>query len=201
MDLNNRHKGETIFVLGCGPNLCCGLPLLKNHITIGMNKILNVFDPTYLLWLDPHAVTKPRESEYLLQHSEAIRICSERAAEDVDDVKTFKEYKPKNHVFLSPDFESGLVHGHSTIFTAINLAYILCGGGAGRIVLLGVDMNDGGHFYPEENIPDKFPCDAAMRAEFRMLARYAAEIGLEILNASPGSSIDDFKKVRLMDVL
>lgn len=198
MDINNIHKGETIFVLGCGRNLCSGLTLLKNRITIGMNKILNAYDPHYLLWLDPHAVTEPREYKEMLNLSHALRICSIRASEGIDDVKTFQEYIPRDGNFFSPDLESGLVHGHSTVFAAINLAIIM---DAAKIVLLGVDLNDGGHFYPEDNPPDKFPCAIAIRNEFRRVAEYADKNGIEILNASPGSSVTSFKKVKLISTL
>ena len=49
----NLCKDETVFILGNGLSISSyNLDLLKNYFTIGINRIIYVFDPTILFWQD-----------------------------------------------------------------------------------------------------------------------------------------------------
>ena len=48
----NIHKGETIIVCGCGESLN-DLAHPERFITIGVNDVGRLFDPTYLVVLNP----------------------------------------------------------------------------------------------------------------------------------------------------
>jgi hypothetical protein len=48
----NRHRGRTIVVCGCGPSLN-DFTEPDRFITIGVNDVGRLFDPTYLVVVDP----------------------------------------------------------------------------------------------------------------------------------------------------
>jgi len=86
--------------------------------------------------------------------------------------------------------------------SAINAAYLL---GAKRIVLLGYDMKqtdgrDNWHqnhkFSPRPNIYNEL-----FLPHFKKIAEDAQNLGLEILNATLDSAIQEFKKVNLKELL
>lgn len=82
--------------------------------------------------------------------------------------------------------------GHGTPgcsgYVALNLAAQL---GARRIVLIGYDFHDSYTYFfddrpfPRRDVP-------GVRASFRAVAPHYAQLGIEVLNASPGSAIDAF---------
>ncbi len=95
-----------------------------------------------------------------------------------------------------------LVSGRNSGFSALNLSVLA---GAKRIILLGFDgapAADGKtHFHgghPRQTPTGAYPYyrQAMSKAENALL-----ELGVEVLNASPGSAIESFRKVRLEDVL
>jgi hypothetical protein len=145
MEIHGKHIGETIAVLGTGPSINdVDFSLLEGVTTIGVNRILYGFDPDYLVWLDLNAV---EVLEDIYGDSQALKLCSRRAWQE-DDVIPFEKYEPKNgQPFLSSDFRKGMYHGPSSIFAAINLAYLF---GAERVILLGVDLHNGAHFYSDK---------------------------------------------------
>jgi len=92
---------------------------------------------------------------------------------------------------------------------AISLAYRF---GVKRIYLLGFDMKLGekgtqwwhslymGNKPQKRRNPKKLPFDRHLNG-FPMIANDARRLGLEIINVSPDSAIENFKRVRLSDVL
>jgi len=90
----------------------------------------------------------------------------------------------------------------------INLAYWL---GVKLVYLLGFDMNvvEGvQHWHrhyakdktPKARDPKKLPFKRHLEC-FPMIAKDAARLGMEIINVSPNSKIESFKRVKLSDVL
>ena len=96
--------------------------------------------------------------------------------------------------------------GRSSGAAAINFATLA---GAIRIVLLGYDMNavdvNGSRYTHWHKHYGKYRVSKVAFAKFLKhfpaIARDAEKRGIEILNASPDSAIDCFKKVKLKDVL
>jgi len=86
--------------------------------------------------------------------------------------------------------------GYTSGFSAINLAVHL---GAARIVLLGYDMH-GRHFFgehPNHTVP---PFAMAIPMFDRLIAPLA-DLGIEILNASPRTAITAFPRATLAEAL
>ena len=58
------HRGETIIVCGCGASLS-GLRDPHGFITIGVNDVGRLFDPTYLVVLNPRSQFKDGRFRYV----------------------------------------------------------------------------------------------------------------------------------------
>lgn len=83
---------------------------------------------------------------------------------------------------------------------AINLAVHL---GAGRIILLGFDMDMSGglsHWHPDHNAKKSPPFHKHLKG-FPAITADSEKLGIEIINASPESKIGSLRKVELSEVL
>lgn len=125
-------RGQPVFVLGNGPSLVeHDLSLLNRCFTIGVNRVLKVFDPTILLWQDAEIY---RDFADAIKQSRAVKICRDRC--DRAGLYHHFEVKSADYAFgPSPRLLSGL--GCSGAL-AVELAVAM---GAGSIVLLGMDCD------------------------------------------------------------
>jgi hypothetical protein len=102
--------------------------------------------------------------------------------------------KAENGFSLNPSF---IHEGRNSGFQATNLAILM---GGNPIVLVGFDMHGASHFC-------KRPAGLKITrdyAQFALVFDEAAKLlppGIEIWNATPGSRISGFKRVKLEDVL
>ena len=62
----DRHRAETLIVCGCGPSLH-ELANPQRYITIGVNDIGRLFDPTYLVVVNPPNQFKADRFRYVKQ--------------------------------------------------------------------------------------------------------------------------------------
>jgi hypothetical protein len=95
---------------------------------------------------------------------------------------------------------TGLRNGRNSGFAAINLAVHY---GAGRIVMLGYDMQPRGgksHFFGEHPQKGQSPYPQ-FRAAFETLVKPLAKLKIEIVNCSRNSVLTCFPKADLRDVL
>ncbi len=100
------------------------------------------------------------------------------------------------------DAPDGLRHGSNSGYQAIELAVKL---GAKRIVLLGYDMKvDGGRSHWHDEPRQRDFADVAARSmlpHFASLVEPLKALGVEVVNATPGSAIECFPKASLEDAL
>ena len=133
------HDGEKIIVCGCGTSL----EKLKNsydkYITIGVNDVPAMFDPTYLLVTDHPGRFYGRRKE-LIQESKTkfLFTC----------VKGWRHprlvhFELGSKELRSLDSNSKIDHFLNSPYVAVGLAYKM---GAKHIGLIGVDFTEG-HFY------------------------------------------------------
>jgi hypothetical protein len=98
-----------------------------------------------------------------------------------------------------PDYGASAVRwGRSSGHTAVALAVAL---GAKRIILLGFDMRvvDGrSHFHTEKADATSPGVYEGYVRDFAGWNAAAKEIGVEIVNATPGSALDEFEKVNFL---
>lgn len=91
--------------------------------------------------------------------------------------------------------------GHNSGFQAVNLAVQF---GANRILLIGFDMQ-GEHYYGRNNWfkagnPDAYQFDRCIRA-FSRSAPVLGDLGVEVVNASPASALQCFRKATIEQAL
>jgi hypothetical protein len=155
-DLKDKHKGETIYVIGSGSSLAYIDPaFFSDKITVTVNLVgrLHGFSPDYL-FSNYH-----KTFEDLLD-IESIGVTLER---DTLSHKRWTGTPPKNLVFIShaydetygpyfnpnlnPPAEDSLLYGSSSLHGAMHLAAYL---GARFIILVGADCGtiDGEHRIP-----------------------------------------------------
>lgn len=105
---------------------------------------------------------------------------------------------------IDPD-PTGLRTGKNSGYQAVNLAVHL---GASRIVLLGFDMQaarTGDHFFGQHRYPGAVNTRAETFRDFREAFETAVEplqrLGVEVVNASPGSALTAFPQASLEEAL
>lgn len=95
--------------------------------------------------------------------------------------------------------EWGEIVGLDSGSNAINLAYLL---GAGRIVLLGYDMRENGHWHPDHPNPVRHGIYAERYIPgLNLMAKALRPTGVQVLNASPGSALTCFPMIDLETLL
>jgi len=95
--------------------------------------------------------------------------------------------------------KNGIYHGRNSGYQALQVAFHL---GASRICLVGIDMS-GGHWFGEhpKGVRRGSPLRATMSRNFDHLGPLLAARGVDVVNASPISTIRAFPKVGLSDWL
>jgi hypothetical protein len=218
-------RGETAVILGGGPSLTeQDVLLVATARASSAVKCIAVND-TYLLadWADVHyaadlrwhawhtiGIAKPTIglTAEQVRHKWATfagQKCSiENGGGVVEDeaVHVLRNAHGANHGYgLSTD-PRALVTGRNSGFQALNLATLA---GARRIVLLGFDgkpASDGrSHWFGDHPEPMLSAVYAYFRQAMSAAENDLAAAGVEVLNATPNSAIDSFRKVSIRDVL
>lgn len=192
--------GSTVYIIGGGPSLRdMDLAPLRNKRVIGVNQAFRNYP-----WVDlsyfgdcQFRGLAPIDEWPGLKITSCARVPPlGKGWPGIRRVGRSKSYgiETKKEGFIAWNGNSG--------GSAINIAYWL---GAVRVVLLGFDMQrlDIGHnwhdYYPARD--DKFdPYKNHMRC-WPFIANDAKIVGLEIINATPGSAITSFKYKPLEQVL
>lgn len=196
----NIWKDSTVYIIGGGPSINdLDIDLLKGQKVLGTNVSFK-----YYPWID--AVYFGDCSLYGRIHDDLLKFgglkitsCNRAPDKGWPGVKRICRGKPSG-IDSSRRFRISW-NGNSGS-SAINVAYWL---GAKRIVLIGFDMRrvdkaKNFHNDYQEEKPDFSPFKRYLR-HFRQISHDANSLGLEILNASPVSLIEEFPIVKLEDTL
>lgn len=162
-------------------------------------------------WWDWHAkgIAKPKlnlTADQVRERFEAFQ--GERCSIQYSgsNIKDDRVHLLKNMTFPLPDHSLGLsldperlVTGRNSGFQAINLIVLA---GAKRILLLGIDgrlnEKDESHFHGGHPSPTPWSLFfEQMRKTFAAAETPLKEAGVEVLNCSPGTAIDHFRKISL----
>ena len=114
------------------------------------------------------------------------------AADRAPGVHWLKNYGQQGLSLIPDGVMSGSNSGHQALNIAIHL-------GARRIVLLGYDCR-GDHWFGEHPKPMQMNFDGWIRS-YKVIVPELDRIGIKVINASPGSAIDAFKKRELESAL
>lgn len=228
--LRDRHAGETAFIIGNGPSLTMqDLDRLKGRLTFASNRINLAFEqtrwrPRYFAIADWVLYPKVREEisgiyrRILAGPDLPRRIGSCRVIQYRWLGRTNAEPGTGAPPLFSRDAAEGLYSGGTITFDLMQLAAHM---GVTRIVLLGCDHaytgEDGvdptglatatgssNHFHPSYRFPGELvrpACIDLMSRAFRHAAEWSNTVGVPIVNATSGGSLDVFPRVILDDEL
>jgi glycosyltransferase involved in cell wall biosynthesis len=190
----NLHQGETILVCGCGASLN-QLSHPERFITIGVNDVGKLFDPTYLVVLNPRSQFAPERFHHI-QTSRARRLFTQLdLGVPHSNVVRFQLGKYGGVDFSNPHV---LHYTRNSPYVAVCLAVHL---GAGRIGLIGVDLTEH-HFFGKTGAHPLSKHIHQIDKEYAALFQAARFKGIELFNLSresrlvalPKMSLDEFSK-------
>ena len=182
----NSLAGATVIVCGCGPSLRELRPG-EDTITIGVNDVGRLFDPTYLVVVNPRAQFKDDRFRYV-EHSNARALFTQLDLGRVrPPVVRFKLGR-----YGGVDAEGDALHyTQNSPYVAVCLAAYM---GAARIGLIGVDFTED-HFFARTG---RHPLSSRLReidAQYGRLAAALARRGVELVNLSSTSRLTSLRRV------
>lgn len=187
--------GATVFILGGGPSLrCFDFGLLRGLRTIAVNEAARyVVEHDFLYFGDANWY---EDNRAFVEAWRGVGVTGSRVA---------KQQCPRLRRVLTTSDEGFPTHalrrGRSSGHVAVSLAIAMQ---ASLIVLLGFDMRGEGnrsHFHDRYRNNDLGMYGREFVPSFNGWDRAARKLGVTVLNATPGSALDEFRKVRLADVL
>lgn len=202
MDWFPDWSGDICVILASGPSARRGqaAKLRGRAVVITVNCAW-----TLAPWADALYAADPKwwacDEDGYGQHALAefggLKVCSNKALCD--------DNPALNHVTLRPGAalvtEPGVIgDGKNSGFQALNLGVQF---GARKVMLLGFDMR-GQHFHPEHPLPLGSPDQytfSRWRAAFNDAAAALREIGAEVVNCTPGSTLNMFPKTDIDEAL
>ncbi|MBW2739806.1 MAG: hypothetical protein JRE64_13370, partial [Deltaproteobacteria bacterium] len=191
-EYHGLHHCETIIVCGCGASL----NELKNpefFITIGVNDVGRLFDPTYLVVVNPRRQFKDDRFHYVEEsRAKAIFTQLDLGLKNHHIVR-FTLGKRGGTDFSDPNV---LHYTQNSPYVALCLAVHM---GAKKIGLIGVDFTDN-HFYGKtgrHNLAGQF---GKIDMEYKKLAESLKQLGVEAYNLSSQSRLTAFPKASIEDL-
>lgn len=175
------HAGASMVVCGCGPSL----GLLADpaaQLTIGVNDVGRLFDPTYLVVLNPPAQFAPDRYEHIRLSRARALFTQLELGPVVPPVVRFRLGRYGG----TDDGDGQVLHyTQNSPYVAVLLAAFM---GARRIGLIGVDLTDDHFFGATGRHPLAGRLDS-IDAQYAALARALAARGVELVNLSPLSRL------------
>jgi hypothetical protein len=192
--------GETAVVVGCGPSLtaaqlaCCrgkARVIVVNN-AYEMAPWADWLWATDWRWWRRYIVSRDNELPPALTFAGERITCSEEAA----TFPGMRLLRMTGDDGYDPD-PSAIRSGRNGGSVGIQLAMKA---GVARIILLGIDMA-GGHFH--NHYPPKWNCSSwkGIASRFDQLVPALKDLGIEVINCSPGSALQTFPQAALGDVL
>ena len=146
----DRHRHQPVFVLGNGPSLA-GLDLtpLRRFVTVGCNRILRVFDPTYWVFADEQSIdpSLPNHVVAEARRSRAVCLTTPRYADAARALGlctyevNWAANRPGDPPTCGLSRHPGRLHTFGSMgLTCFSFAHAT---GADPIVLLGIDCGNG----------------------------------------------------------
>lgn len=212
---HNKHNGERCFLIANGPSLKkTDLTLLKNEITIGMNRIYLLFDEnfytTYFTTVNELVIEQFAEDIAALNCKKFVNWKQRNFFSNRDDMGYFLVSQALNDGF-SKGITEGVYSGGTITYVSLQLAYYM---GFKEVILIGLDHNfedkgtpnktevrsgdDKNHFHPDYfpkgmkwQLPDLYRSELA----YSKAREIFEKDGRRILDATVGGKCDVFEKV------
>ena len=184
----NVHAGGKIVVCGCGVSMR-DFERPERFVTIGVNDVGRLFQPTYLLVVDPGKSFKGDRFHYI-ETSQAKYLFTHLTDLNVPhpNIVHFRLGK-RNAV----DFDDPNVI-HYTVVTPYMALYLAAQMGAATIGMIGVDFTDH-HFFADTGPHTWSPHVAGLDGQFRRLGDALWNRGIRVFNLSKVSRLTAFPKL------
>lgn len=193
---------STVFVIGGGPSILDqDLSPLKDRHVLGVNNAVYLpfadvlfFGDAKWYWWNVKAVREFSGPKYTLNKG------PEHGWPSVENEPGLTLLKLKQYKHMYMKGPEGIGWNKSSGAAAINVAVHL---GAKRIVLLGYDMRNNGrkNWMPHEWEHTKQNPYEGMSQGFQFIKKSAIKYGIEILNATPGTALKIFPRIKLNKLL
>ncbi len=184
-----RHGGESIVVCGCGPSLN-DLAEPQRFVTIGVNDVGRLFDPSYLVVVNPRTQFKGDRFRYVEQ-SNAQALFTQL---DLGTVRPpVVRFKLGRYGATDDGGAQVLHYAQNSPYVAVCLAALM---GARRIGLIGVDLTDH-HFFAATGRHSLAGRLREIDAQYGRLALALQQRGIELVNLSSASLIASLPRRRV----
>lgn len=185
----NLHTGADILVCGCGPSLL-ELESPASHITIGVNDVGRLFDPTYLVVLNPRAQFKGDRFRHVEQ-SNARALFTQLDLGPV--TPPVVKFRLGRYAGTDTSSDETLDYTQNSPYVAVCLAARM---GAARIGLVGVDFTDG-HFFADTGRHALSGRLKEIDAQYGRLAAALAARGIALVNLGAASRLRSLPRMRI----
>jgi len=217
----NIHRGQRCFILGNGPSLNqTDLSLLRNEMTIGMNRIYLLFPPlgfqtSYFLSINTLVIEQCAADIQALTMPRFLTWRARRWFSPSDEV-LFLDTDYTDPATFSQDITGRVFEGSTVTYVAMQVAFYM---GFDQVILVGVDhsfttggkpnetvISDGGdpnHFSPDyfgKGFRWQLPDLLASEQAYRMARDAYKNAGRTILDATIGGKLTIFPKVDYSDL-
>lgn len=181
-----RHADADILVCGCGESLSSFHPP-PGLVTIGVNDVGRLFDPTYLVVVNPRSQFKAERFRFVEQSRAQALFTQLELGRVGPPVVRF----PLGRYGGTDVSADGVLHyTQNSPYVAVCLAAFL---GARRIGLLGVDFTDR-HFFAATGRHPLVQRLAQIDAEYGALAAALGQGGVELVNLSAVSRLQSLPR-------
>jgi glycosyltransferase involved in cell wall biosynthesis len=190
-DYKDIHKDRSFIVCGCGRSLS-QLQLPSSSVVIGVNDVGRLFQPDYLVVLNPQNQFAGNRFQYV-KESRAKAIFSQLNL----PLKKAPLVRFKLGQYSGTDWRNStsLPFTRNSPYVAVCLAAFM---GAKKIGLLGVDFDDH-HFFAKTGKHPLAHTLAKIDSEYACLAKSLQKHGIELANLSETSRLQKVKKIPIRD--
>ncbi len=197
--IEQRWENATVYIVGGGPSLCgFDWELLRNKKVIALNRAFEVLPwADVLYWTDSRFYTWYKSD---IDNFQGLCVTCEPVHKGSTKIIVLNAVR-KSGIDLRPGY---ICRARNSAAGGINLAVKL---GAKRIYLLGVDLKelpDQSHWhdgYSKFNVRTYPTGYQVMQEDFFILQKPLTEMGIEVWNANPNSSLRGYPKCSLESAL
>lgn len=185
------HAGETLLVCGCGSSLA-EVVAPERFVTIGVNDVGRLFQPDYLVVLNPLQQFQHDRARYV-EESRARAVFTQLQLPIAHPhIVRFRLGTMGGVTFDNPDV---LHYTRNSPYLALCLAVHM---GAKRVGLIGVDFT-AHHFFGQTGRHPLAGLLTQIEREYRQLAESCERMGVEVVNLSRQSRVTAFPKMSPAD--
>ena len=186
-EFHNYHAGQTILVCGCGSSLS-KIVAPERFVTIGVNDVGRLFQPDYLVVLNPLRQFRADRARYVEESRASALFTQLQLGINHPHIVRFRLGTRGGVSFDNP---SVLHYTRNSPYLALCLAVQM---GAKRVGLIGVDFTDN-HFFGQTGRHPLTGEFEQIEREYKNLQESCLRLGVEVVNLSSESRLTAFPRM------